>query len=175
MAALEAEPRPARRSRSDGWRSAGPTAAIERAKPAGGRLFASFDRPRLATSHLPASPRPSWRQRAQAALGELPCATQAVLKGRSLARLDLAQAYVQDRVGGDWRPSPTPWPSATRTATCRSCARPRGPRSLALARRRAGQGAGRASTVAAVRLTPPGRAGPWRGEAILAATRKSAR
>jgi hypothetical protein len=75
------------------------TRAIERAEPAGGR-FANdfFDRPRLAgfrgTSHLLlGQPRA-----AQAALGDvLALRDPADVKGRSLARLDLAQAYVQDR------------------------------------------------------------------------------
>jgi hypothetical protein len=73
--------------------------AIERAEPAGGR-FANdfFDRPRLAgfrgTSHLLLGQ----PKAAQAALADvLTLRDQADVKGRSLARLDLAQAYVQDR------------------------------------------------------------------------------
>jgi hypothetical protein len=73
--------------------------AIERAEPAGGR-FANdfFDRPRLAgfrgTSHLLLGQ----PKAAQAALAHvLTLRDQADVKGRSLARLDLAQAYVQDR------------------------------------------------------------------------------
>jgi tetratricopeptide (TPR) repeat protein len=73
--------------------------AIERAEPAGGR-FANdfFDRPRLAgfrgASHLLLG-RP---KAAQAALADVLALRDAAdVKGRSLARLDLAQAYVQDR------------------------------------------------------------------------------
>jgi tetratricopeptide (TPR) repeat protein len=73
--------------------------AIERAEPAGGR-FANdfFDRPRLAgfrgTSHLLLGQ----PKAAQAALADvLTLRDPADVKGRSLARLDLAQAYVQDR------------------------------------------------------------------------------
>ena len=72
---------------------------IERAEPAGGR-FANdfFDRPRLAgfrgTSHLLLGQ----PKAAQAALADvLTLRDPADVKGRSLARLDLAQAYVQDR------------------------------------------------------------------------------
>jgi tetratricopeptide (TPR) repeat protein len=73
--------------------------AIERAEPAGGR-FANdfFDRPRLAgfrgTSHLLLGQ----PKAAQVALADvLALRDPADVKGRSLARLDLAQAYVQDR------------------------------------------------------------------------------
>jgi tetratricopeptide (TPR) repeat protein len=73
--------------------------AIERAEPEGGR-FANdfFDRPRLAgfrgTSHLLLGQ----PKAAQAALADvLALRDPADVKGRSLARLDLAQAYVQDR------------------------------------------------------------------------------
>jgi tetratricopeptide (TPR) repeat protein len=73
--------------------------AIERAGPADGR-FANdfFDRPRLAgfrgTSHLLLGQ----PKAAQAALADvLTLRHPADVKGRSLARLDLAQAYVQDR------------------------------------------------------------------------------
>jgi hypothetical protein len=73
--------------------------AIERAEPEGGR-FANdfFDRPRLAgfqgTSHLLLGQ----PKVAQAALADvLALRDPADVKGRSLARLDLAQAYVQDR------------------------------------------------------------------------------
>jgi tetratricopeptide (TPR) repeat protein len=73
--------------------------AIEHAEPAGGR-FANdfFDRPRLAgfrgTSHLLLGQ----PKAAQAALTDvLALRDPADVKGRSLARLDLAQAYVQDR------------------------------------------------------------------------------
>jgi hypothetical protein len=73
--------------------------AIERAEPAGGR-FANdfFDRPRLAgfrgTSHLLLGQ----SKPAQAALADvLALRDPADVKGRSLARLDLAQAHVQDR------------------------------------------------------------------------------
>jgi tetratricopeptide (TPR) repeat protein len=73
--------------------------AIERAEPAGGR-FANdfFDRPRLAgfrgTRHLLLGQ----PKAAQAALADvLTLRDPADVKGRSLARLDLAQAYVQDR------------------------------------------------------------------------------
>jgi tetratricopeptide (TPR) repeat protein len=72
---------------------------IERAEPEGGR-FANdfFDRPRLAgfrgTSHLLLGQ----PKAAQAALADvLALRDPADIKGRSLARLDLAQAYVQDR------------------------------------------------------------------------------
>ena len=77
--------------------------AIERAEPAGGR-FANdfFDRPRLAgfrgTSHLLLGQ----PKAAQAALADvLALRDPADVKGRSLARLDLAQAYVQDRAVED--------------------------------------------------------------------------
>jgi hypothetical protein len=73
--------------------------AIERAEPEGGR-FANdfFDRPRLAgfrgTSHLLLGQ----PKAAQVALADgLALRDPADGKGRSLARLDLAQAYVQDR------------------------------------------------------------------------------
>jgi hypothetical protein len=73
--------------------------AIERAEPEGGRFANDFlDRPRLAgfrgTSHLLlGQPKP-----AQAALADvLALRDPADVKGRSLARLDLAQAHVQDR------------------------------------------------------------------------------
>jgi hypothetical protein len=73
--------------------------AIERAEPEGGR-FANdfFDRPRLAglrgTSHLLLGQ----PKAAQAALADvLTLRDPADIKGRSLARLDLAQAYAQDR------------------------------------------------------------------------------
>jgi hypothetical protein len=73
--------------------------AIERAEPAGGR-FANdfFDRPRLAgfrgTRHLLLGQ----PKAAQAALADvLALRDPADVKGRSLVRLDLAQAYVQDR------------------------------------------------------------------------------
>ena len=73
--------------------------AIERAEPAGGRFTNDFfDRPRLAgfrgTSHLLLGQ----PKAAQAALADvLALRDPADVKGRSLARLDLAQAYVQDR------------------------------------------------------------------------------
>jgi hypothetical protein len=73
--------------------------AIERAEPAGGRFATDFfDRPRLAgfrgTSHLLLGQ----PKAAQAALADvLALRDPADVKGRSLARLDLAQAYVQDR------------------------------------------------------------------------------
>jgi hypothetical protein len=73
--------------------------AIERAEPAGGR-FANdfFDQPRLAglrgTSHLLLGQ----PKAAQAALADvLTLRDPADVKGRSLARLDLAQAHVQDQ------------------------------------------------------------------------------
>jgi hypothetical protein len=72
--------------------------AIERAEPAGGRFATDFfDRPRLAgfrgTSHLLLGQ----SKPAQAALADvLALRHPADVKGRSLARLDLAQAYVQD-------------------------------------------------------------------------------
>jgi hypothetical protein len=73
--------------------------AIERAEPAGGRFATDFfDRPRLAgfrgASHLLLGQ----PKAAQAALADvLALRDRADVKGRSLARLDLAQAYVQDR------------------------------------------------------------------------------
>jgi hypothetical protein len=74
--------------------------AIERAEPEGGRFATDFfDRPRLAgfrgTSHLLLG---QPKAAAQAALADvLALRDPADVKGRSLARLDLAQAYVQDR------------------------------------------------------------------------------
>ena len=72
--------------------------AIDHAEPAGGRFATDFfDRPRLAgfrgTSHLLLGQ----SKPAQAALADvLSLRDPADIKGRSLARLDLAQAYVQD-------------------------------------------------------------------------------
>jgi tetratricopeptide (TPR) repeat protein len=73
--------------------------AMERAEPEGGRFATDFfDRPRLAgfrgSSHLLLGQ----PKAAQAALADvLALRDPADVKGRSLARLDLAQAYVQDR------------------------------------------------------------------------------